>query len=164
MKDFIWKTVTHSRKNFFRFCWFSSKYRFKFIIRYKFSRCSFALNFDQMNKVRISSNIEKTQNSIVFSILVFQSVFCNRVIRRRFAISSIFFCKTSTKFETITLLKSMILKVITLFIAFIEICKMISWFSEKNFWKISASVINVFSINWIFCDANLMLYERIMIF
>ena len=115
----------HPSKNLFRFCWFSLEYRFEFIIRYNFSRWSFALNFDRINRMKVSSNIAKAQNWIVFSIFVFRNVFCNRAIRRRFAISSIFFCKTSTKFETITLLKSMILKVITLSAAFIEICRMI---------------------------------------
>ena len=127
--------MTYSRKKNFNFCWFLFEYRFEFIIRYNFSRWSFALNFDRMSNVKISSNIEKTQNLIVFSIFVFRNVFCNRVIRRRFAISSIFFCRTLTKFETIILLNSIILKMITLFIASIEICKMIFWFFEKTLWK-----------------------------
>ena len=159
MKNFIWNVVTHSRKNLIRFCWFSLEYRFKFIIRYNFSRWSFALYFDRMNKMKVSSNIAKTQNSTVFSTFVFRSVFCNRAIRRRFAISSIFFCKTSTKFETIILLKSVILKMITLFAAFIKICKTMFWFFERIFWKFSASVMSVFSINSNFYDANLMLYR-----
>ena len=163
MKDFIWNVVTHSRKNLFKFCWFFFEYRLKFIIRYNFSRWNFALNFDRMSNVKISSNIAKTQKSTVLSTFVFRSVFCSKTTRRRFAISSIFFCKTSTKFEIITSLKSVILKMITLFVAFIEIYRMISWFFERTLWEFFVSVMNVFSMSSNFCDANLMLYERVMI-